>query len=120
MYDRINELCKKNGITLTKMCADNNISTGAYYSWKHGTRTLNEFLLKQIASYFGVTVEYLKYGTDVEQRLSEGELVAKMILDNEFIDHSLTLYELPSEDKERAFHLIDMLHNTQNRNNDTN
>lgn len=120
MYDRINELCKKNGITITKMCADINIAFSTYKDWRCGRRTQNPLALEQIASYFGVTVEYLKYGTDVEQRLSEGELVSKMILDNEFIDHSLTLYELPSEDKERAFHLIDMLHNTQNRNNDTN
>lgn len=111
MYDRIKTLCIQLNITLTQMCADNGISYSLYSDWKRGRRTPKDSTLERIAAYLGVSLSYLKYGTDIKENMSKGELIAKMVADRDFIEHVIKLYKLPDEDQERAFHLINMLKN---------
>lgn len=111
MYNRIEKLCELRGISLIQFCADNNIASSSYSNWKCGRRTPKDSTLERIAAYLGVSLSYLKYGTDLDEKLSEGELVAKMVLDKDFIENVIKLYKLPTHDQERAFHLINMLKN---------
>lgn len=118
MYDRITMLYKKKGVSRTQFCADNNIASSSFSDWKSGRSTPKDSTLERIAAYLGVSLSYLKYGIDIEEKLSKGELIAKMVSDRDFIEHVIKLYKLPKEDQERAFHLINMLKNDNLRRQD--
>ena len=62
MFDRLQELCKKSGTSVTALCKEITGSTGNYATWKNGN-IRNDYLLK-IADYFGVSTDYLLGKTD--------------------------------------------------------
>lgn len=62
IYERLQELCKKKGVTIKQMEIDNNISRGHAYKWKTSTPTAEK--IAQLAEYFGVTQEYILTGED--------------------------------------------------------
>ena len=111
MYNRIDTLLKQKNIKRTKFCADNGFASSTYSEWKYGRRKPNDLVLERIADYLGVSLEYLKYGKDIERNMEKGELIAKITSDFDFMDKIIKLYNLPAEDQERAFHLITMLCN---------
>ena len=67
MYIRIEELCRQHGINVTQMCRDADIPRGNLTDLKKGrTAALATKNLGKIASYFGVSVDYL-LGTEKEK-----------------------------------------------------
>ncbi len=60
VYDLIEELCLKKGITVTKLCRDCNIPRSILTDYKKGRlKSLSTDTLCKIADYFGVGVGYL-------------------------------------------------------------
>ncbi len=67
IYDRIEELCKENGITVTTLCSECAIPRASLSDYKNGrTKTLSADTLAKIAKHFGVSVDYLYYGTQAK------------------------------------------------------
>lgn len=60
LYERINELCTRRGITGYKLCKDTGIRPSILTDLKMGrSQTLSTGNLAKIAEYFGVSVDYL-------------------------------------------------------------
>ena len=66
MYDIFVQLCKSKGITTYKVCKDLGISQGTISNWKNRGNNLSTAILKKIADYFEVSIEYLINGEDVK------------------------------------------------------
>lgn len=64
MYGIIEQLCSERGIKPGKLCADLEISRGILSDLKAGrTKKLSAENIAKISAYFGVTTDYLVYGT---------------------------------------------------------
>jgi len=64
LYNRIENLCKDNGINITTMCKETGASRGSLTDLKAGrSSTLSQKALSKIADYFDVTVDYLISGS---------------------------------------------------------
>ena len=60
LYNRIEALCDKAGITITAMCRASGASRGSLTDLKMGrVSSLNTTTLAKIATYFGISVDYL-------------------------------------------------------------
>lgn len=60
LYNRIEQLCDKKGISITTMCRESGASRGSLGDLKAGRKqTLSSETLKKISDYFGVTIDYL-------------------------------------------------------------
>ncbi len=60
LYSLIESLCKKHGTNITAMCKSAGVSRAPLTELKMGrTKTLSSSTLSKIASYFGVSVDYL-------------------------------------------------------------
>lgn len=60
LYNRIEQLCDKKGISITTMCRESGTSRGSLGDLKSGKiQTLSSETLKKISDYFGVTIDYL-------------------------------------------------------------
>lgn len=57
MYDIINQLCKENHMSITKLCELITNSSGNLATWKKGY--MRSDYLQKIADYFGVSTDYL-------------------------------------------------------------
>lgn len=69
MYEIIKELCKNNGISLSKLCKELNMGTSTFTEIRSGrTKTLSANKLSKIADYFNVSVDYLLGKEDREQK----------------------------------------------------
>lgn len=62
-YDTLNELCKKNGISITSLMQVLNMSSGNLSKWKKGGMPKYD-TLKRISEYFNVSTDYLLGKTD--------------------------------------------------------
>lgn len=58
MYEKIEKLLKKHGITAYELSKATGISTAAMTDYKKGRSKPSVYTLKKIADYFGVTVDY--------------------------------------------------------------
>lgn len=65
MYDIFRQLCQEKGVSTYKVCKDLGISQGTISNWKKGRNNLSNDVLKKIADYFGVTMDYLMSGNIV-------------------------------------------------------
>ena len=61
-FDKIKELCQKQGISLNQLEEKLNFSTNYLYSMKKGNPKADN--LQKIADYFGVTIDYLMTGIE--------------------------------------------------------
>ena len=60
LYERIIELCKKRGVSGSRMCLDLGLSKSTLSDMKHGrTKGLTTTTAQKIATYLGVSVGYL-------------------------------------------------------------
>lgn len=72
MYEKINQLCKERGITVSQMCRELNITRSCLSELSKGrTETLSAVNTNKIAGYFGVSAAYL---TGEENKYNEEDL----------------------------------------------
>lgn len=66
LYEIIEQLCKSNGVNITKMCKDAGVSRGALTDLKMGrSAELSTSSMSKLAEYFGVSTDYL-LGKDID------------------------------------------------------
>ena len=58
-YDRVNELCREHGISITALALALGFSKGTPSNWKTMTKPPRAENVKKVAEYFGVTVASL-------------------------------------------------------------
>ena len=58
MYEKFEELLKKNNVTAYRVAKETGETTATLTSWKQGKYTPKMEKLQKIADYFGVTTEY--------------------------------------------------------------
>lgn len=65
-YDNLNALCKSKGLTVTSLLKELNVSTSKGTAWKNGSVPKGDILSK-LATYFGVSTDYLLGNTNNPQ-----------------------------------------------------
>ena len=64
-YERFASLCKDKGVSPTPVILSLGLSSGNLKAWKNG-RVPKQEILKKIAEYFNVSVDYLVGATDLQ------------------------------------------------------
>jgi transcriptional regulator with XRE-family HTH domain len=60
LYERIEKLCQKKNVNVTRMCTEAGVSRGNLTDLKMGrSKTLAAPTLQKLANYFGVSIDYL-------------------------------------------------------------
>ncbi len=70
MYEKFEELLKKNNVTAYRVAKDTGVTTATLTSWKQGKYTPKREKLQKIADYFGVDVDYFNNGEDAKAETS--------------------------------------------------
>ena len=60
-YDRLRDICKERGTTLSAVLKDLGLSTGSTGSWKKGQFPKGD-VLKKISEYLDVSIDYIIFG----------------------------------------------------------
>ena len=77
-FDKIKELCQKQGISLNQLEEKLNFSTNYLYSMKKGNPKADN--LQKIADYFNVSIDYLLGRTDNPKIATDGDAFAPLDL----------------------------------------
>lgn len=72
MYEVFSELLQKNGVTPYKVSKETGVSQSTLSDWKRGLSTPKIDKMQKIADYFGVSVEYLQTGKELESQKATG------------------------------------------------
>ncbi len=107
-YERLEELCSKNTITISTLVKELGLSTSKVTAWKNGTIPKGSTLV-EIADYFGVPLDYLMGRTD-DPNQKAGETNIRFD-EFEFAMHNETK-DLSDDDKNM---LLDMARILKNR-----
>ena len=106
-YDAYKRVCEDLGIAETKVLTDVGISKGARAGWMNGTEPSNR-TKKQLADYFGITIEEL-----LEGKIKKPEAQGSGLKSEDEI-RILDIYrKLPAEQKTLAEQLLITLHNNK-------
>jgi transcriptional regulator with XRE-family HTH domain len=71
--ERIFTLLEENGMTMSELSKETNISISVLSSWKRGKAAPSLVHIARIATYFNVTIDYFMFGTVNESALSKAE-----------------------------------------------
>lgn len=72
MYEKFEELLKKNNVTAYRVAKETGVTTATLTSWKQGKYTPKREKLQKIADYFGVSVEYFTGEEPIEGTSNKG------------------------------------------------
>lgn len=97
VFDRIQNLAKKQAISLRKVAEDNNFSSNLIYRWKKSEPKAAD--LAKIADYFHTTTDYLLGRTD-NPRIPDKPTVTEADLD-EMLDNAHSYDGKPLDDHDR-------------------
>ena len=68
LYNRIEQLCASEGISITQMCKNAVVPRGSLGDLKAGrSKSLSATILTKVAEYFDVSVDYLLGNTDIKK-----------------------------------------------------
>lgn len=87
MYEIFEQLLKANGVSAYKVAKETGVTTATLTSWKQGKYVPKADKLQKIADYFGVSVNYLMTGEDIEKEESyylnnDANELAQFLYDN--------------------------------------
>ena len=77
MYKIFEELCEIKGVTPYRVFKETGLTTATISNWKAGRYTPKQDKLQKIADYFGVTIEFLMTGKDVDLSNEKANLSPK-------------------------------------------
>ena len=82
-YDKVNELCRERGISITALALAIGFSKGTPSNWKTMTKPPRADSVKKVAEYFGVPVSYFS-DTNKEktppEKISESEVGETVVI----------------------------------------
>lgn len=88
LYETIVQLCTEKGVTITELCRQSGASRGSLTDLKMGRKaSLSAATLSKIASYFGVSVDYLLGNEEKPPATDDEEL-------NEYLEELKTRPEM--------------------------
>lgn len=96
MVEKIRELCKKKGISISKLEKETGLGNGIIGKWEKFGREPKFVHIKAIADYFGVPVSYLTGEAQKEKPPSEGEHLDPVT------QELMNFVETASDDERRA------------------
>lgn len=105
-WQRMTELCEKNGMTPTGMCKAIGLSTGNVPPWRRGGIP-NQKMVRRIAEFFSVEPEYLVGGTKnaAEAKATAAQVKFALFDGKEVSDETfqkvLTFAKFAAEEEER-------------------
>ena len=74
LYNKINDLCEGQKITITAMCRQSGVNRASLTDLKMGRKqSLSADSLTKIADFFNVSVDYLLGKTDIKKAPAHGE-----------------------------------------------
>ena len=79
-YDRVNELCRDRGISITALALALGFSKGTPSNWKTMTKPPRAENVKKVADYFGVSVDYL-HGKEEKPSVNEDSVLDARIME---------------------------------------
>ena len=97
-YERLNELCKENGTTITALSKKLGLSSGNVTNWKNGRNPKTENALK-LAAYYNSSVDYLLGRSD--NRVDESVLDKVAGIDNDLLEDCGNIYDAQQAQKNR-------------------
>ena len=109
LYERIQELCKKKGVSGSRMCLDVGLSKSTLSDIKNGRKKgVSTATAQKIAAYLDVSVGYLLGEEDIkkEQTTEIGDLSAKK---KAFIDKVL---QMSDDELDRLDKILSIVENT--------
>jgi transcriptional regulator with XRE-family HTH domain len=71
-YETFEKLCNEKNIRPSQISRATGIATATFTEWKKGTYTPKTEKLQLIADYFGVSLDFLMTGKDIEKKSEEG------------------------------------------------
>ncbi|EGO8565465.1 TPA: helix-turn-helix transcriptional regulator [Enterococcus faecalis] len=80
LFDRVKELCKKKGISISELESNVGFGKNTIYKWKNQSPKAET--LQKVADYFGVTTDYLLGRTDTPQFTRKDERDIQHMLDD--------------------------------------
>lgn len=81
VYNRIEKICRENGINITQMCKAAGVPRSALSDFKAGRKqTISIINLEKIASYFNVSIDYLLGKTDEKKETALTERTLSDVL----------------------------------------
>lgn len=96
--ERIKELCEKRGISVSKLESDLGFGANAIYKWK--VSDPRSSMIKKVAEYLGVSVDYLLGSSDIEISASA------ILSDESFIALQRAKQNMPEKDWKQAMDII--------------
>ncbi len=75
LHKNLRTLIEREGITASQLSRACNVSNQTLNNWLNGQEPRNLMHLKQIADYFGVTVDFLLYETNIKKTCLKKKLI---------------------------------------------
>jgi len=72
-YERLKKICAEKEVSVTAMCDELGLSSGNLSKWKNGS-TPGAKIIRKIAEYLNISVDYLLGNTEKKEISSETEL----------------------------------------------
>lgn len=95
VYERVQALCRNNGIAISELEKHLNLSNGAIGKWRKSSPTAEK--VAAVASYFDVSTDYLLGLTDVEKNVFK---------DNMLLSLEKAMSRMTDEDKDRMMRIL--------------
>lgn len=110
MYEIYEKLLKAKGVKTADVCKATGIKAPTFSDWKKGKSTPNVDKLILIANYFGVSVQYLRTGKQLEFNEDMSELAGQFaVQDQRTKEYMIKFAKLSDSDKDILCGLIDRL-----------
>jgi transcriptional regulator with XRE-family HTH domain len=115
LYNKILELCRKNGINMTEMCRKTNVSRSTMSDYKIGRKksiSLNNIV--KISDYFGISVDELLERNSGEEGTRKPEIRQSELIHSSgrYIKLLSLIEESSDEEVEKILHIIESLRET--------
>lgn len=99
VLERVQRLCKQQGVSIAKLERDIDLSKGAVYKWKNSNPSMD--VLKKLSAYFNVPAEQITHGTSDEEEIYINDVLENILRS---LDNGTGLYpsgKLPESDIEK-------------------
>lgn len=112
--NRLRELREEKDFKMNKIASELGMPYTTYVGYEKGTRKLNDQVLKQFASYYGVTTDYILGVTDEKNPATESDGTKQEPVIDELESYARSLFQqLNLEGKIEAINQLKSLRQTQ-------
>lgn len=99
LYERIKLLCKRNGITISRLESELGFGSASIKRWEKTSSPSIDKIVK-VASYFDVSIDYLMGRTNIESSASE------VLGDNDVISFQRARKKMTPKDRDKSMQML--------------